>query len=98
MVDNRMLRQVQALASSDVRLGVGAGCLTCWAGEGRLRPPPGRRTRVRPCRQRDLLRVGGERDDVLAQPRELLGQGSVLAQPPVEEERLEAGLAGASDR
>src|SRR5882724_9177760 len=89
MVDNRMFHQAQALASSHVRVGVGAGRLTRWAGKGRI----GRRQFVEPefghAVKGPILGIGGEGDDVPSQPRELLGQCPVLAQPPVEEDRLE---------
>src|SRR5262245_26532410 len=89
MINNRMLRQVQALSSCYVRVGVGTGCLACRASEGRL----GCRQVIEPefghAIKRTLLLISsGERDDILAQPRKLLGEGPVLAQPPVEEERL----------
>src|SRR5712691_3086114 len=94
MVNNRMLRQGQAFQSHDVRLSVGVGRLARRAGEGHV----GCRQVVEPefghAVKGTLLRIGSERDDVLAQPRELLDQCPVLTQPPVEEERL--GQLGAA--
>src|SRR5262249_32904948 len=66
MVNDRMFCQVQALPSSDMRIGVGVCRLARWAGEGRLgccqvvEPEFGHAVKG------TLRRVGGEGDDVLA--------------------------------